>query len=74
MKQAEWGPNLTTNRTRKREFLDEMELAAPWAVPAELTIPYALEGRRGRPPLTMEAVLRIHFMQQWFTLSAPRWK
>ena len=31
MKQADLGLNLTTKRTRKREFLDEMERVVPWA-------------------------------------------
>ena len=29
------------------------------------------EGKRGRPPFPVESLLRIHFMQQWFTLSDP---
>ena len=31
MKQADLGLNLTTKRTRKREFLAEMERVVPWA-------------------------------------------
>ena len=31
MKQADFGLNLTTKRTRKREFLDEMDRVVPWA-------------------------------------------
>ena len=31
--------------------------------------PYLPEGKRGRPPFAPEAMLRIHFMQQWFNLS-----
>jgi len=31
----------------------------------------AAEGREGRPPFPVEMLLRIHFMQQWFTLSDP---
>ena len=31
-------------------------------------VPYAPEGKKGRPPFAMETMLRIHFMQQWFTL------
>jgi len=30
MKQGDLGLNLTTKRTRKREFLDEMNLVVPW--------------------------------------------
>jgi IS5 family transposase len=33
--------------------------------------PYAPEGRKGRPPFPVETMLRLHFMQQWFTLSDP---
>ena len=71
MKQADLGLNLTTKRTRKREFLAEMERVVPWAALVALITPYAPEGRRGRPPFPVETMLRIHFMQQWFTLSDP---
>ena len=71
MKQAELGLNLTTKRTRKREFLAEMERVVPWAALVALIAPYAPEGRRGRPPFGVQTMLRIHFMQQWFTLSDP---
>ena len=71
MKQAQLGLNLTTKRTRKREFLMEMERVVPWAALVELITPYAPEGKRGRPPFAVQTMLRIHFMQQWFTLSDP---
>lgn len=69
MKQVDLGLSLTTKRTRKREFLDEMSCVVPWAAFVDLVSPYAPEGKKGRPPFPLEAVLRIHFMQQWFTLS-----
>jgi IS5 family transposase len=71
MKQAELGLNLSTKRTRKREFLDEMERVVPWAALVALIEPHAPEGKRGRPPFALDTMLRIHFMQQWFTLSDP---
>jgi len=71
MKQADLGLNLTTKRTRKREFLAQMERVVPWAALVELVAPYAPEGKKGRPPFAVETMLRIHFMQQWFTLSDP---
>jgi transposase, IS5 family len=71
MKQAELGLNLSTKRTRKREFLAQMDRVVPWAALVALVAPYAPEGRRGRPPFAIETMLRIHFMQQWFTLSDP---
>ena len=71
MKQTDLGLNLTTKRTRKREFLAQMERVVPWATLVELVAPYAPEGKKGRPPFAVETMLRIHFMQQWFTLSDP---
>jgi len=71
MKQADLGLNLTTKRTRKREFLAQMERVVPWAALVDLIAPHAPEGKRGRPPFPIETMLRIHFMQQWFTLSDP---
>lgn len=71
MKQADLGLNLTTKRTRKREFLGEMERVVPWAALVDLITPYAPEGKRGRPPFAVRTMLHIHFMQQWFTLSDP---
>ena len=74
MKHADLGLNLTTKRTRKRDFLGEMERVVPWAALVALVAlitPYAPEGKRGRPPFAVETMLRVHFMQQWFTLSDP---
>jgi transposase, IS5 family len=71
MKQSDLGLNLTTKRTRKREFLAQMERVAPWAALVALVQPHAPDGKRGRPPFPIETMLRIHFMQQWFTLSDP---
>ena len=73
MKQADLGLNLTTKRTRKREFLGEMERVVPWAALVALITPYAPEGRRGRPPFAVETMLHVHFMHVWTRrlLQAP---
>lgn len=71
MKQTSLGLDLTTKKTRKRVFLDEMDRVVPWAELVELIQPHAPEGRRGRPPFAVQTLLRIHFMQQWFGLSDP---
>lgn len=71
MQQTELGLNLSTKRTRKREFLAQMEHVVPWPALEALIAPHAPEGRRGRPPFAVATMLRIHFMQQWFTLSDP---
>ena len=67
------GFQLSSKRTRKRVFLDEMNLVVPWAELVALISPHApvVGSKRGRPPCGVETLLRIHFMQQWFTLSDP---
>jgi IS5 family transposase len=69
MKQSSLGLGTSTKRTRRREFLDEMDRVVPWSDLVEDIAPFMPEGKRGRPPFPVESLLRIHFMQQWFTLS-----
>ena len=69
MKQSSLDLNLTIKKTRKQELLVQMELVVPWAALVELIAPYYPEGKNGRPPFALETMLRIHCMQQWFTLS-----
>ena len=71
MKQTSLDLNLSVRRTRKQEFLAQMQLVIPWAALVELIAPYYPEGKNGRPPFALETMLRIHFMQQWFSLSDP---
>ena len=62
-----------TKRTRKRQFLDEMNLVVPWGELVSLIAPHAPTpgAKGGRPPFAVETLLRIHFLQQWFNLSDP---
>jgi transposase, IS5 family len=71
MKQSSLGLGTSTKRTRRREFLDEMDRGVPWSALVAEIAPFMPEGKRGRPPFPVESLLRIHFMQQWFTLSDP---
>src|SRR5690606_24064515 len=32
---------------------------------------YPTSGRRGRPPMPLSSMLRIHFMQLWYSMSDP---
>jgi IS5 family transposase len=58
--------------TRRERFLGEMDRVVPWAELLALIEPsYPTSGRRGRPPMAASTMLRIHFMQQWYTLSDP---
>jgi IS5 family transposase len=71
MKQLGLGLNLSTKRTRKREFLGEMERVVPWAALVQVVEPYYPMAKTGRPPFGIETMLRIHYLQQWFALSDP---
>ena len=70
---GESGFERKTKRTRKREFLDEMNLVVPWTELVLLIAPHAPTpgAKGGRPPFAVEIMLRIHFVQQWFNLSDP---
>ena len=61
--------SLSTKKTRKQELLGQVNLVAPWAALVEFIAPYYPEGKNGRPPFALGAMLCVHSMQQWFTLS-----
>ena len=65
------GLNLSTKKTRKREFLDEMERVVPWSALVQIVEPHCPRAKTGRPPFAIETMLRIHYLQQWFGLSDP---
>ena len=71
MKQAALNLNLDIKKTRKREFLSQMDKVVPWDELVALIAPYYPEGRNGRPPFSLHSMLRVHFLQQWFSLSDP---
>jgi IS5 family transposase len=58
-------------KTRRAEFLEEMELVVPWAELCALVEPVYPKAGNGRPPVGLERMLRIYFLQQWFNLSDP---
>src|SRR5687768_1403227 len=55
--------------TRREKFLAEMEVVVPWARLVALIEPFYPAGQRGRPPMGIERMLRIYFLQQWYGLS-----
>src|SRR5271170_319696 len=55
--------------TRREKFLGEMEQVVPWGRLVELIEPHYPGGRRGRPPIGIERMLRIYFLQQWYALA-----
>jgi transposase, IS5 family len=57
--------------TRRTQFLAEMERVVPWKQLCALIQPVYSKGATGRPPVGLERMLRIYFLQQWFNLSDP---
>jgi IS5 family transposase len=55
--------------TRRERFLGEMERVVPWARLVALIEPHYPSGLRGRPPIGIERMLRIYFLQQWYALA-----
>ncbi|HHJ20195.1 MAG TPA: IS5 family transposase [Gammaproteobacteria bacterium] len=58
--------------TRREQFLEEMDRIVPWRDLCEVIEPFYPKPKgAGRPPVGLERMLRIHFLQHWFNLSDP---
>ena len=58
--------------SRREQFLDEMDQIIPWRDLCKVIKPFYPKAKgAGRPPVGLERMLRIHFLQHWFNLSDP---
>ena len=57
--------------TRRAAFLAGMERVVPWSALCGLVEPFYPKPGHGRPPVGVERMLRIYFLQHWFDLSDP---
>lgn len=55
--------------TRRDEFLKTMQAIVPWSGLCEVIEPHYPKAGNGRPPIGLERMLRIHFIQHWFNLA-----
>lgn len=55
--------------TRRDEFLKVMDQIVPWAQLCSVVEPHYPKAGNGRPPIGLERMLRIHFVQHWFNLA-----
>ena len=64
---------LTTakQQTKREKFLAEMEAVVPWQALIDLIEPHYPKASKkgGRPPYPLATMLRIHLLQQWYSLS-----
>jgi len=58
--------------TKREKFLAEMERVVPWKELYALIDPSYPKAGKDRPPVGLERMLRIHFLQSWFNLSEDR--
>jgi IS5 family transposase len=58
-------------KTRRAAFLEEMEQVVPWSALCALVEPHYPKAGNGRRPVGIERMMRIYFLQQWFSLSDP---
>ena len=60
-----------TPSVQDKKFLEEMEQVISWADWTNRIAPHYPVAGLGRKPFELEAMLRIHLMQQWFGYSDP---
>jgi IS5 family transposase len=60
---------LSQARTRKKEFLEQMDRIIPWTEWIGIIKPHYYKGERGNKPYELETMLRIHMLQNLYDLS-----
>ncbi len=55
--------------TRRDVFLLTMEQIVPWLASCAVIEPHFAKAGRGRPPVGLERMLRMYFVQHWFNLA-----
>ena len=64
--------SLKKKQTRREQFLSQLDMLVPWSDLLVLIAPhYATSGRRGRQPIGLEVMLRIHLVQLAYNYSDP---
>ena len=63
--------NCRKKKTHREEFLEVMDEIIPWDEWVDIIAPYYPSGKRGRPPMGIERMLRMYLLQIWFNLSDP---
>ena len=60
---------LTQVRTKKKEFLAQIERIIPWSEWLEMIKPCYYKGERGNKPYPLELMLRLYLLQNLYNLS-----
>ena len=70
---SDYEQSTAKKRTKRERFLSEMEAVVPWKALIDLIEPHYPKpsSKGGRPAYPLATMLRIHLMQQWYSLSDP---
>ena len=70
---ADYEKSTAKKRTKREKFLAEMEKVVPWQARVDLIEPNypKTSSKRSRPSYPLSTMLRMHLMQQWYSLSDP---
>ena len=60
---------LAQAKTRKKEFISQMDSIIPWSEWLGIIKPHYYKGERGNKPYELELMLRIHLLQNLYDLS-----
>lgn len=67
---ADWrGIPLAALRTRRAQFLAELDRLLPWQRWEGMIEPHYPKRGKGRPPYPLRPLLRLYLLRQWFALS-----
>jgi transposase, IS5 family len=55
--------------TKRDKFLATMDAIVPWAELGSVIEPHYAKAGRGRPPVGLQRMLRMYFVQHWFNLA-----
>jgi len=66
---SEWEYTGKKRQTRRDLFLNKMESLVPWPEWLSIIEPHYPQGKRGRPPIGCERMLRLYLLQTWYHLS-----
>lgn len=58
-----------SRKTRREVFLAQMEKSIPWLALIDIIEPFYPKGKRGRPPIGIERLLRLYFIRLWYNFS-----
>jgi IS5 family transposase len=63
----------SNKQTKRQKFLTEMDLVVSWQALIDLIEPHYPKASKigGRPSYPLTTMLRVHLLQQWYSLSNP---